>query len=170
MEVMDNFKKLMYRLLVLYLVGVAFWLALSVPAESRHLQATGQPYNMVIKDVYEWRYTTDKNSVEKCQIIYEENKTNSENAIKGALLGAIIGNIISDGDNTATTGGALMGALAGGNVDPVEGVKKKNIEQVLKFPGMVGSTKSNLTRAGGDWQDFLKNMKNKSGKGNTINV
>ena len=78
MEVMDNFKKLMYRLLVLYLVGVAFWLALSVPAESRHLQATGQPYNMVIKDVYEWRYTTDKNSVEKCQIIYEENKTNSE--------------------------------------------------------------------------------------------
>ena len=125
MEVMDNFKKLMYRLLVLYLVGVAFWLALSVPAESRHLQATGQPYNMVIKDVYEWRYTTDKNSVEKCQIIYEENKTNGENAIKGALLGAIIGNIISDGDNTATTGGALMGALAGGNVDPVEGVKKK---------------------------------------------
>ena len=55
----------------------------------------------------------------------QENKTNSENAIKGALLGAIIGNIISDGDNTATTGGALMGALAGGNVDPVEGVKKK---------------------------------------------
>ena len=49
-------------------------------------------------------------------------------------------------------------------------LKKKNIEQVLKFPGMVGSTKSNLTRAGGDWQDFLKNMKNKSGKGNTINV
>ena len=53
---------------------------------------------------------------------------------------------------------------------PIFELKKKNIEQVLKFPGMVGSTKSNLTRAGGDWQDFLKNMKNKSGKGNTINV
>jgi hypothetical protein len=49
-------------------------------------------------------------------------------------------------------------------------LKKKNIEQVLKFPGMVGSTKSNLTRAGGDWQDLLKNMKKKSGKGNSINV
>jgi hypothetical protein len=35
---------------------------------------------------------------------------------------------------------------------------------------MVGSTKSNLTRAGGDWQDLLKNMKKKSGKGNSINV
>jgi|TARA_R100000081_G_scaffold47217_1_gene22340 hypothetical protein len=49
-------------------------------------------------------------------------------------------------------------------------LKKKNIEQVLKFPGMVGSTKSNLTRAGGDWQDLLKNMKKKSGRGNSINV
>ena len=49
-------------------------------------------------------------------------------------------------------------------------LKKKNIEQVLKFPDMVGTTKSNLTRAGGDWQDFLKDMKKKSGKGNTINV
>lgn len=125
MEVMDNFKKLMYKLLVLYLVGVAFWLALSVPAESKHLQITGQPYNMVIKDVYEWRYTGTKESVEKCKIVYEENQTNSENVLKGALLGAIIGNIVSDGDNTATTGGALVGALAGGNVDPVEGVKKK---------------------------------------------
>lgn len=125
MEVMDNFKKLMYKLLVLYLVGVAFWLALSVPVESKHLQITGQPYNMVIKDVYEWRYTGTKESVEKCKIVYEENQTNSENVLKGALLGAIIGNIVSDGDNTATTGGALVGALAGGNVDPVEGVKKK---------------------------------------------
>ena len=125
MEVMDNFKKLMYKLLVLYLVGVAFWLALSVPAESKHLQITGQPYNMVIKDIYEWRYTGTKESVEKCKIVYEENQTNSENVLKGALLGAIIGNIVSDGDNTATTGGALVGALAGGNVDPVEGVKKK---------------------------------------------
>ena len=49
-------------------------------------------------------------------------------------------------------------------------LKKKNIEQVLKFPGMVGSTKSSLTRAGGDWQDLLKNMKKKSGRGNSINV
>jgi len=49
-------------------------------------------------------------------------------------------------------------------------LKKKNIEQVFKFPGLVGSTKSNLTRAGSDWQDVLKNMKKKSGRGNTINV
>jgi len=49
-------------------------------------------------------------------------------------------------------------------------LKKKDVEQVLKFPGMVGSTKSNLTRAGSDWQDVLKNMKKKSGRGNTINV
>ena len=49
-------------------------------------------------------------------------------------------------------------------------LKKKNIEQVLKFPGMVGSTKSNLTRAGSEWQDVLKNIKKKSGRGNSINV
>ena len=49
-------------------------------------------------------------------------------------------------------------------------LKKKDVEQVLKFPAMVGSTKSNLTRAGSDWQDVLKNMKKKSGRGNTINV
>ena len=49
-------------------------------------------------------------------------------------------------------------------------LKKKNIEQVLKFPGMVGTTKSNLTRAGSEWQDLLKTMKKKSGRGNTINV
>jgi len=49
-------------------------------------------------------------------------------------------------------------------------LKKKNIEQVFKMPAMVGTTKSNLTRAGGEWQDLLKTMKKKSGKGNTINV
>jgi uncharacterized protein YcfJ len=124
MEVMDNFKRLIYKLLVLYLIGVIFWLALIVPADAKHW-SSGQPYNVILEDVYEWRYTTDKHSVEKCQVIYKENKTNGENAIKGALLGAIIGNLISDGDNTATTGGAVFGALAGANVDPIEGVKKK---------------------------------------------
>ena len=49
-------------------------------------------------------------------------------------------------------------------------LKKKNIEQVFKMPAMVGSTKSNLTRECGDWQDLLKNMKKKSGRGNSINV
>ena len=49
-------------------------------------------------------------------------------------------------------------------------LKKKNIVQVFKMPAMVGSTKSNLTRAGGEWQDLLKNMKKKSGRGNSINV
>ena len=49
-------------------------------------------------------------------------------------------------------------------------LKKKNIEQVFKMPAMVGTTKSNLTRAGSEWQDLLKTMKKKSGRGNTINV
>ena len=49
-------------------------------------------------------------------------------------------------------------------------LKKKNIEQVFKMPAMVGSTTSNLRRAGGEWQDLLKTMKKKSGRGNTINV
>jgi len=127
METMKNFKNLMYKLLVIYLVGVAIWFGLIVPgdAAAKHLHGTGQPYNMVIKDVYEWRYTGTKESVEKCQIVYENNKTNSENAIKGALIGAIIGNFLSNGDNTATTGGALVGAFTGGNVDPIHGVEKR---------------------------------------------
>ena len=49
-------------------------------------------------------------------------------------------------------------------------LKKPNIEQVFKMPAFVGSTKSNITRAGDGWSDLLKNMKKKSGKGNTINV
>lgn len=40
----------------------------------------------------------------------------------------------------------------------------------LGTPGMVSDTKSTLTRAGGEWQDFLKGMKKGSGRGNTIKV
>lgn len=130
MEVMKDFKRLIYKLLVLYLIGVIAWLSLIVPADAKHWNSP-QPYNVEVEDVYEWRYTSDRHSVEKCKIIYEENQTNSQNAIKGAILGAIIGNIISDGDNTATTGGAVVGAIAGAGVDPIDGVKKKvcNIEK-----------------------------------------
>ena len=34
----------------------------------------------------------------------------------------------------------------------------------------VTDTKDTLTRAGGEWQDFLKGMKKGSGRGNTIKV
>lgn len=130
MLIMDNFKRLIYKLLVFYLIGVIFWLLLTVPADAKHWN-TPQPYNVQVEDIYEWRYTSDRHSVEKCKIIYEENQSNAENALKGAILGAIIGNIISDGDNTATTGGAVVGAIAGAGVDPIDGVKKKvcNIEK-----------------------------------------
>lgn len=38
----------------------------------------------------------------------------------------------------------------------------------LQGMNMVSDTKSALTRAGGEWQDFLKSMKKGSGRGNTI--
>jgi len=124
MIVMDRFLYLVYWLVKIYLIGVIAWLLLIVPADAKHWTSE-QPYNVQVEDIYEWRYTSDRHSVEKCKTIYEENLSNSENALKGALIGGIIGNIISDGDETATAGGALFGALAGANTDPIHGVKKK---------------------------------------------
>jgi len=130
MLIMDRFLYMVYWIVKVYLIGVILWLLLIVPGHAKHWN-TPQPYNVQVEDIYEWRYISDRHSVEKCKIIYEENQTNSQNAIKGAILGAIIGNIISDGDNTATTGGAVVGAIAGAGVDPIDGVKKKvcNIEK-----------------------------------------
>ena len=42
--------------------------------------------------------------------------------------------------------------------------------QVLKAPSLVSDAKSTLTRAGGEWQDLLKDIKKKSGRRNTIKV
>jgi len=44
------------------------------------------------------------------------------------------------------------------------------LKQVLQAPNMVTDTKSVMTRAGSEWQDHLKNIKKKSGRGNTIKV
>ena len=114
----------MYKLAIIYLLGVIFWLLFHIPAHAKHWTES-QPYNVQVEDIYEWRYTSDRHSVEKCKIIYEENQTNSQNALKGALIGGIIGSIISDGDDTATAGGALMGAIVGADTDPIHGVKRK---------------------------------------------
>lgn len=130
MLTMNRFGQLMYKLAIIYLLGVIFWLLFHIPAHAKHWTEP-KPYNVQVEDIYEWRYTSDRHSVEKCVIIYEENQTNSKNALKGALIGGIIGNIISDGDDTATAGGALMGAIVGADTDPITGVKKKvcNIEK-----------------------------------------
>lgn len=40
----------------------------------------------------------------------------------------------------------------------------------LQSPNMVTDTKGTLTRAGSEWQDHLKRMKQNSGRGNTIKV
>jgi len=124
MLIMDRFLYLVYWVVKVYLIGVILWLLLIVPGHAKHWTEP-KPYNVQVEDVYEWRYTSDRHSVEKCRIIYEENQSNAENALKGALIGGIIGNIISDGDDTATAGGALFGAIAGANTDPIHGVKKK---------------------------------------------
>lgn len=130
MLIMNRFLYLVYWIVKVYLIGVIFWLLLIVPSQAKHWTEP-KPYNVQVEDVYEWRYTSDRHSVEKCKIIYEENQSNAENALKGALIGGIIGNIISDGDDTATAGGALMGALVGADTDPITGVKKRvcNIEK-----------------------------------------
>lgn len=124
MLLMNKFGHLMYKLAIIYLLGVILWLLFHIPAHAKHWTSE-QPYNVQVEDIYEWRYTSDRHSVEKCKIIYEENQSNAENALKGALIGGIIGNIISDGDDTATAGGALFGAIAGANTDPITGIEKK---------------------------------------------
>ncbi len=46
-----------------------------------------------------------------------------------------------------------------------------NLEQVIDYaPNMVTNVKSPLTMAGSGWRDHLKNIKEKSGRGNTIKV
>ena len=130
MLTMNKFGNMIYWLVKIYLLGVIFWLLLTLPGHAKHWTEP-RPHNVQVEDIYEWRYTSDRHSVEKCKVIYEENQSNAENALKGALIGGIIGNIISDGDDTATAGGALMGAIVGADTDPITGVKKKvcNIEK-----------------------------------------
>jgi len=50
--------------------------------------------------------------------------------------------------------------------------KEDNPQLKIQLQGMnmISDTKSVLTRAGGDWQDHLKNIKKGSGRGNTIKV
>jgi len=44
-----------------------------------------------------------------------------------------------------------------------------NLQQVIDYtPNMVTNVKSTLTMAGSGWSDHLKNIKSKSGRGNTI--
>lgn len=46
-----------------------------------------------------------------------------------------------------------------------------NLQQVIDYtPNMVTNVKSPLTMAGSGWKDHLKNIKSKSGRGNTIKV
>jgi len=50
--------------------------------------------------------------------------------------------------------------------------KKDNPQLKIQLQPLnpISDTKSTLTRAGGDWQDHLKNIKKGSGRGNTIKV
>lgn len=45
-----------------------------------------------------------------------------------------------------------------------------DLRRVFKPTPSISTHISNLTRAGGDWQDILKKIKRGSGKGDTINV
>ena len=45
-----------------------------------------------------------------------------------------------------------------------------NAERVLKFPGVVSSQGSLLSKTSDGWKDNLKIIKDKSGRGNTIKV
>ena len=45
-----------------------------------------------------------------------------------------------------------------------------NAERVLKFPGVVSSQGSLLSKTSDGWKDNLKRIKDKSGRGNTIKV
>lgn len=46
-----------------------------------------------------------------------------------------------------------------------------SLEQVIDYaPIMVTNVKSTLSMAGSEWSDHLKNIKSKSGRGNTIKV
>jgi len=55
--------------------------------------------------------------------------------------------------------------------DEVEGIcQEYNAERVLKFPGVISSQGSLLSKTDSGWKDNLKRMKDKSGRGNTIKV
>jgi len=45
-----------------------------------------------------------------------------------------------------------------------------NLTHIIGTPSMVTDTKSVMTRAGSEWENHLKNIKAKSGRGNTIKV
>jgi len=45
-----------------------------------------------------------------------------------------------------------------------------NAERVLKFPSVVSSQGSLLSKTSNGWKDNLKRIKSKSGRGNTIKV
>jgi len=57
-------------------------------------------------------------------------------------------------------------------ISELDQFKKDNPQLIIQLQGMnmISDTKTTLTRAGGDWQDHLKNIKSKSGRGNTIKV
>ena len=54
----------------------------------------------------------------------------------------------------------------------LDAFKENNPKLVIQLQGMemISDHKSVHTRAGGEWQDFLKAMKKGSGRGNTIKV
>ena len=55
--------------------------------------------------------------------------------------------------------------------DEVEGIcQEYNAERVLKFPGVISSQGSLLSKTDSGWKDNLKRIKDKSGRGNTIKV
>ena len=57
-------------------------------------------------------------------------------------------------------------------ISELDQFKEDNPNLVIQLQGlnMVSDVKSMHTRAGGEWQDHLKRIKSKSGRGNTIKV
>lgn len=45
-----------------------------------------------------------------------------------------------------------------------------DLKHIIQAPSMITDHKSVMTRAGSEWQDKLKDIKKKSGRGNTIKV
>ena len=55
--------------------------------------------------------------------------------------------------------------------DEIQGIcDEYNAERVLKFPGVISSQGSLLSKTDDGWKDNLKRLKAKSGRGNTIKV
>jgi len=55
-------------------------------------------------------------------------------------------------------------------ISELDQFKDENPQLKIQLQGMnmISDHKSTLTRAGGEWQDFMKQMKKGSGRGNTI--